>query len=279
MKANPAERSAQDAVGQFYAGVDVGASAVKAVVLDARGNAVGETVDRTGVDLDRTAMECLEKVLTAHAMTMDDLAAIAATGFGRHNVSFATIAKTEISCHARGCFHYFPKPITIIDIGGQDNKIIQLDAKGNTIDFKMNRKCAAGTGAFIEEIAERLGVQLSKLNDLASSSAEAVKLGSFCTVFTKTEVLARMREGRPLTAILRGALVSVVQRVVEIGPLEGDVVMSGGVVAHNPLVAELMSLKLGREVLLPRSPQTIGALGAALLALKTRTETEPGVAK
>lgn len=263
-------------VRPLCAGVDVGASATKVVVLDADGNVLSEGVERTGVDLQAGARACLERVLSARSLTMDDLASIAATGFGRHNVSFATHAKTEISCHAKGCFHYFPKPITIIDIGGQDNKIIRLDEKGNTVDFKMNRKCAAGTGAFLEEIAERLGVELPDVSELASSVDEAVQLGSFCTVFTKTEVLARMREGRPLAAILRGALASVVQRVVEIGPLDGDVVMSGGVVAHNPLVAELMAEKLGRSVLLPRSPQTIGALGAALFALELKTKSEPG---
>jgi len=261
------KQSRKDSAGRFFAGVDVGASAVKAVVLDSRGDVVGEGVERTGVDLEAVALRCLGGVLSAHSLTMDEVAAVAATGFGRHNVSFASLAKTEISCHARGCFHHFPRPITIIDIGGQDNKLIRLDEKGNTVDFKMNRKCAAGTGAFIEEIAERLGIEVGRVDGLASSAEETVELGSFCTVFTKTEVLARMREGRAVAAILRGALGSVVQRVVEIGPLEGEVVMSGGVVAHNPLVAGLMAEKLGRDVLLPPSPQTIGALGAALFAL------------
>lgn len=257
----------QRGTGKLYVGVDVGASAVKTVVLDEEQTIVGEGIARTGVDLAVAAQDCLDMVLAAKGLTMDQVAAVMATGFGRHNVSFATATKTEIGCHARGCFHYFPQPITIIDIGGQDNKIIRLDGNGNTVDFKMNRKCAAGTGAFIEEIAERLGVELSQLNGLAASSLETVELGSFCTVFSKTEVLARMREGRPLPGILRGALESVVQRVVEIGPLEGDVVMSGGVVAHNALVAELMEERLGRKILLPPSPQTIGALGAALFAL------------
>jgi predicted CoA-substrate-specific enzyme activase len=269
----------QEATGMLYVGVDVGASAVKVVALDARRGIVGEGVARTRVDLDAAAQGCLDEVLSAHGLTMDQVAAATATGFGRHNVSFATATKTEIGCHAKGCFHYFPMPITIIDIGGQDNKIIRLDEKGNTVDFKMNRKCAAGTGAFIEEIAERLGVELSQLDALATSSTETVELGSFCTVFSKTEVLARMREGRPLAGILRGALQSVVQRVVEIDPLDGDVVMSGGVVAHNPLVAELMEQRLGRKILLPPSPQTIGALGAALFALAANARPASGETK
>jgi (R)-2-hydroxyacyl-CoA dehydratese activating ATPase len=254
---------------RLYVGVDVGASAVKVVVLDGDQKIIGEGVARTGVDLDGAAQACLIELLQANSLTMDDIAAVTSTGFGRHNVSFATAAKTEIGCHAQGCFHHFPRPITIIDIGGQDNKIIRLDEKGNTVDFKMNRKCSAGTGAFLEEIAERLEVELSSIDGLATSSKETVELGSFCTVFSKTEVLARMREGKPLAAILRGALLSVVQRVVEIGTLDGDIVMSGGVVAHNPLVAKLMEERLGKKILLPPSPQTIGALGAALFALSS----------
>ena len=263
----------------FFAGVDVGAAAVKVVLLDADRKVLGEGVERTGVDLEGCARQCLERVLLAASLSMNDLTAIGATGFGRHNLPFATLARTEISCHAKGSFYYYPQAVTVIDIGGQDNKIIRLDDNGNTVDFKMNRKCAAGTGAFIEEIAERLGVELSKVNELAASTRETVQLGSFCTVFSKTEVLARMREGKPLAGILRGVLESVVQRVVEIGPLAGDVVMSGGVVAHNPLVAELMSERLGRSVLLPRSPQTIGALGAALHALEQVTKTDVGETK
>ena len=270
---------AQEGYGKLYVGIDVGASAVKAVVLAADRRIIGHAVLRTGVDLEAAAQSCLDQVLLENSLQMADVAAATATGFGRHNVSFATATKTEIGCHAKGCFHHFPRAITIIDIGGQDNKIIRLNEQGNTVDFKMNRKCSAGTGAFIEEIAERLDVDLSALDALASSSDETVELGSFCTVFSKTEVLARMREGKPLAAILRGTLQSVVQRVVEISPLEGDVVMSGGVVEHNPLVAQLMGEKLGREVYLPPSPQTIGALGAALFAEASDPTTNSGEAK
>jgi len=253
----------------FYCGIDVGASATKIVIVDEAATVIGEGIDRTGIDLELTALECLERVLSQCSLKREDIAGITATGFGRHNVALAAGTKTEISCHARGCFHHFPRAVTIVDIGGQDNKLIRLDEHGNTVEFKMNRKCAAGTGAFIEEIAERLGIELSSINELASSADESVELGSYCTVFSKTEILARMREGRPLAAILRGALQSVVKRVVEIGPLDGEVVMSGGVVAHNPLVAELMEESLGRSVLLPPSPQTVGAFGAALFSLKS----------
>ncbi|MFH1529411.1 MAG: acyl-CoA dehydratase activase [Pseudomonadota bacterium] len=251
---------------RFFGGVDVGASATKAVVVDDLGGILGEAVRRTGVDIPGGAGGCLDDALAAAGHGRDDLAALFATGFGRHEVPFAMGTKTEIGCHARGCFHHFPQAITIIDIGGQDAKVIRLDARGATIDFKMNRKCAAGTGAFLEEIAERLEVPLDRVNQRATASTETVSLGSYCTVFTKTEILAKMREGKPLDALLRGVLESVVKRVLEMCMPEGDVVMSGGVVAHHPLVVTLLGERLGRPVLLPPSPQTIGALGAALLA-------------
>jgi len=249
-----------------FGGLDIGASATKAVIVDQQGRILGEAVRRTGIDIPECAAGCLGEALAAGGRDRDDLAAIISTGFGRHEVPFATGTKTEIGCHARGCFHHFPRPITVIDIGGQDAKVIRLDAKGATRDFKMNRKCAAGTGAFLEEIAERLEVPLDEVNRRAAAATETVSLGSFCTVFTKTEILARMREGKPLDALLRGVLESVVKRVLEMSMPEGEVVMSGGVVAHHPLVVTLLEERLGRPVLLPRSPQTVGALGAALLA-------------
>jgi len=257
----------------FFGGLDIGASATKAVIVDDFGQILGEAVRRTGVDVPQCATDCLEDALAAAGQGRDALAALIATGFGRHDVPFATGTKTEIGCHARGCFHHFPRAITIIDIGGQDAKVIRLDARGNTIDFKMNRKCAAGTGAFLEEIAERLEVPLNEVNPRATASVESVSLGSYCTVFTKTEILAKMREGKPLDALLRGVLESVVKRVLEMTMPEGDVVMSGGVVAHHPLVVTLLGERLGRTVLLPPSPQTIGALGAALLAREAWQKT------
>ena len=165
-----------------------------------------------------------------------------------------------------GCYHHFPARITVVDIGGQDNKVIHLDADGKRIDFKMNRKCAAGTGAFIEEIALRLDLEVAEMDALAASTEEAVNLSSFCTVFAKTEILSHLRQGVPVADIVRGAFRSVVNRVVEMDPLAGEVVLTGGVVAHNPTLARLFAERLGRKVLVPPEAQFTGALGAAILA-------------
>ena len=126
--------------------------------------------------------------------------------------------------------------MTIVDIGGQDNKLIQLDDQGRRVHFKMNRKCAAGTGAFLEEIALRLDLPIQELNGLAEQSTEEVSLGSFCTVFTATEILEKIRAGERVEDIVKGAFRSVVKRIREMGAVEGAWCMTGGVVAHHPLL-------------------------------------------
>jgi len=251
----------------FYCGVDVGASATKLVLVDEDGGALARIAVPSGVDYEATARGCLEQAKADAGLT-DNPARTVSTGYGRHNVDFADKAMTEIHCHGLGCYHYFPRALSIIDIGGQDNKVIRLDDQGGRINFKMNRKCAAGTGAFIEEIALRLDVPVGEMDRLARQASDVVTLSSFCTVFAKTEILAHLRRGVPVGNIIRGAFRSVVDRVVEMDTLDGEVVLTGGVVAYNPEVAEILSEKVGRDVTLPPHPQFTGAMGAAVTALK-----------
>jgi (R)-2-hydroxyacyl-CoA dehydratese activating ATPase len=250
----------------LYCGVDVGASATKLVIVDEHGEMRGKAVRVSGVDYLGTATLCREEALAELDAGVEDIVATVATGYGRHNITFADGARTEIHCHGVGCYHHAPRAISIIDIGGQDNKVIRLEPDGRRANFKMNRKCAAGTGAFIEEIAMRLGIQLEEMDPLARSAEEAVHLSSFCTVFAKTEILSHLRQGAPVAGIIRGAFVSVVARVVEMDSLTGDIMATGGVVAHNPAIVEILSEKLGRTVEVPPHPQFTGALGAALSA-------------
>jgi predicted CoA-substrate-specific enzyme activase len=253
-------------MSELYCGVDVGASATKLVLLDGAGDVRGRAVLLSGIDYDATARSALERALSEAGPDGAAVTRAVATGYGRHNVSFADQALTEIHCHAAGCYHSFRRAIVIVDIGGQDNKVIHLDADGRRSDFRMNRKCAAGTGAFIEEIALRLALPVGEIERLAASTDQAVRLSSFCTVFAKTEILSHLRAGVPAAQLARGTLLAVVQRVLEMDPLAGEVVLTGGVVAHNPTIAQLVSEKLGREVQVAPHPQFTGALGAALLA-------------
>nr|CAI78843.1 (r)-hydroxyglutaryl-Coa dehydratase activator [uncultured bacterium] len=250
-------------------GLDIGASATKAVLLDAAGQVCARALRKSGADFGAAAQACRAEILTTASLDSAEIGRVVATGYGRRNVDFATTAVTEITCHARGCYAGFPRAITIVDIGGQDNKVIVVEDSGERRSFKMNRKCAAGTGAFLEEIAGRLNTPLSAMNDLARQATGSVELGSFCTVFAKTELLALIAQGTPLPEIAKAAFRSVVKRILEMDPLSGEVVMTGGVVAHNPIMVELVSDVLGREVLVPDYPQYTGALGAALIARET----------
>jgi predicted CoA-substrate-specific enzyme activase len=183
-------------------------------------------------------------------------------------VAFSWGTKTEIACHAKGCFHYFPVAMTIIDIGGQDNKIIKVDEAGRRTSFKMNRKCAAGTGAFLEEMAMRLDIPIEEMDGLARQSEHMVELGSYCTVFSGTEVLEKIRQGEQVADIVKGLFFSVIKRVLEMDALTDRVAMTGGVVAHNPLLVTMVEEITGREILVPEHPQLTGAVGAALFAME-----------
>ena len=253
--------------GPLFLGLDLGASRTKAAVIDNAGQLRGHAVKKSGIDFAHTARVCLDMALEMAGATQADIAAAVATGYGRSNVGFVTdITKTEIGCLARGAYHAFPQAITIIDIGGQDNKVVKVDASGKRQSFKMNRKCAAGTGAFLEEMANRLDVSLEQMNALASQATQMIKLGSFCTVFSATEVLENIRAGRPVADIVKGIFYSMIKRVLEMDALGERVVMTGGVVAHNPYLVAMTAELIERPVLVGTQPQFVGAIGAALFA-------------
>jgi len=221
-----------------FVGADVGASRTKVAVIDSDKNLIGHSVEKSGTDFTTTANLCLKQSLEMANVGEKDIVRSIATGYGRKNVPFASETVTEIGCHAKGCYHYFPLAITVIDIGGQDNKIIKLDKSGKRSSFKMNRKCAAGTGAFLEEMSARLDIPLEDMDKLACQSEEMVKLGSYCTVFSATEILENIRKGKKLPDIVKGVFFSVIKRMIK------------------------------REVLVPAYPQLSGAVGAALYALE-----------
>ncbi|MBW1788162.1 MAG: ATPase [Deltaproteobacteria bacterium] len=253
--------------GKIYAGADVGASRTKVALLDVEKNLIGRCVRKSGIDFEATADVCLAAALEMAGAGRDAVSRCVSTGYGRKNVAFSDDAKTEIACHARGCYHYFPFAITVIDIGGQDNKIIKLDPGGRRTAFKMNRKCAAGTGAFLEEMAMRLDIPLEDMDGLARRSENMVELGSYCTVFSGTEVLEKIRQGKQVPDIVKGLFFSVIKRVLEMDSLTDRVVMTGGVVAHNPYLVRMVREMTEREVLVPEFPQFTGAVGGALFAM------------
>ena len=251
----------------IYTGVDIGASHTKVALLDADKNLIGHSVEKSGTDFAKTAEKCLGIALKMADATRDQIRNTISTGYGRKNVAFSKGTKTEISCHGRGCFQSFPMAITIIDIGGQDNKVIKLDAQGRRISFKMNRKCAAGTGAFLEEMSMRLNIPITDMDGLARQSTDMVELGSYCTVFSATEVLEKIKQGKKVQDIVKGLFFSVIKRIMEMDTLTDTVVMTGGVVAFNPYIISMVQDISGLKILVPEHPQLTGAIGAALFAI------------
>ncbi len=264
--------SSQSGHGEIFTGVDIGSSRTKVAILDGTKRLIGHCVRRSGTDFSETAEICMDASLKMAGARREDVIHCVSTGYGRNNVAFSSLTKTEIGCHAKGCFHYFPMAMTIIDIGGQDNKIIKVDAEGKRINFKMNRKCAAGTGAFLEEMAGRLNIPLEEMDLLARQSREMVELGSYCTVFSGTEVLEKIRQGKKVPDIVKGLFYSVIKRVMEMDSLSDKVAMTGGVVAHNPYLISMIREIVNSEIVVPEYPQLTGAVGAALFAMELKTK-------
>jgi predicted CoA-substrate-specific enzyme activase len=256
----------------IFVGVDVGASHTKVAILDSEKKLIGHSVIKSGTDFTHSAEVCLKAALEMTHASGEEIARCVSTGYGRKNVPFSQDIKTEIGCHAKGCYHYFPMAMTIVDIGGQDNKVIKLDDKGRRLSFKMNRKCAAGTGAFLEEMSLRLDIPLENMDALAEEAKNMVELGSYCTVFSATEVLGKIRQGKKVPDIVKGLFFSVIKRVLEMDSLSDRVAMTGGVVAHNPYLVNMVEEITGHEIFVPEHPQLTGAVGAALFAIENTQE-------
>ena len=254
----------------LFAGIDVGSSFTKVVLLDQTKNIVGSNIRFSGTDLQDAANDALRTAIQSDDH-LNSIKGIIATGYGRKNVQlngrdFSTI--TEISCSAKAAQYYYPdRSLSIVDIGGQDTKVIKIRS-GSRSGFKMNRKCAAGTGTFLEELALKLRVQPTDLDELANKSANPTPVSSYCTVFAATEILSRIREGERLEDMVRGAFHSIVKRVMEIDVLDNEIILTGGVIAHNPTIVDIFEEELGTTVHVPPSPQLFVALGAALYALE-----------
>lgn len=248
---------------RYYLGIDVGSSATKGVLLDATGKICGKIIIPSGLNFRQSGTLAQERILQQAGITSADLTAVCSTGYGRKQIT-ADLAKTEIACHAAAAWYYNHTAATLIDIGGQDAKVIHLDNSGRVVDFKMNRSCAAGTGSFLEELARRANIALKDLPVLASQATREIHLNSYCTVFAASELIAQARAGTTLADLSLAAYRSVVERVKELSSLDAPLYFSGGVVEHHPQIARLLSESENPQIL-PES-QLAGAFGAALFA-------------
>ena len=244
-----------------YAGIDIGSRTIELVVVDEQGNLMDFCQADTGFDPITEARRILDGV---------EYDKIMATGYGRglFETAFDDAGTvTEIKAHAKGVISFFPEAATILDIGGQDSKAIALNDKGRVKKFEMNDRCAAGTGKFLEIMAKNLGFSIDEFGLAALGAKNDLSINSMCTVFAESEVTSLIAKGADRREIARGLHLSVVKRAA--GMINrvsgaGPIVFSGGV-ANNPCIKELISQKLKREVLIPKIPQMMGALGAALI--------------
>lgn len=255
----------------IVAGCDVGSTTGKLVVMEDDRMLVSAIVPTRPLS-DQTAYDALEAALRGSGLKREDIAMVIGTGYGRLNIPFAQRNVTEISCHGLGAFWADPEIRTIIDIGGQDCKVIRIDEHGGVIEFAMNDKCAAGTGRFLEETARGLGVGIEDLGPLSLQAKDGVKLSSYCSVFAETEVIALLSEGIALEEIAAGinqAIASRLASLVKRVGVQEKVVITGGVSKNSGVVKGIedrLGVSLAR---IKVDPQLIGAIGASLFAQRS----------
>ncbi|MEN8135906.1 MAG: acyl-CoA dehydratase activase [Thermodesulfobacteriota bacterium] len=252
----------------MYLGIDIGSITAKAVLVDDSGQMIASSVSKSGFDHNQAAQTVADDVTQQAAIDMDKINTIVATGYGRNNIPFASRAITEITCHARGALHELPDCRMVVDIGGQDSKVILVGPSGRVIDFCMNDRCAAGTGRFLEVMANSLQIPLDEMGPLAMTADNPASISNVCTVFAESEVISLISAGKKREDIIRGLCRSISERVnsmvTRVG-LDQPIAMTGGVALNKGVAMELEQM-LGVTINVPSSPQIIGALGAALLA-------------
>ncbi len=252
----------------YFLGIDVGSSTTNAVILNSHGEVASYSIVQTEANSTEAAKRALDEALFHANIDREMIKRSVATGYGRISVPFADKKITEISCHGLGAYHLYPDTGTVIDLGGQDSKVIRVGSGGRVVDFNMNDKCAAGTGRFLEVMAAKLRIPLDELGDLSQRAEQEIQISSTCTVFAESEVVSLVAKNHPTGEIVRGLHRAIVNRmwslIKSIG-IHGGVTMSGGV-AKNKGVVSMLEERLGQGVNVYSEPQIVGALGAALLA-------------
>ena len=248
----------------YFAGLDVGSTMTKVVIMN-RG-IVSSIIGPTGPEQRRLANKVMEEALKKAGLSFESVTFVVATGYGRINVPFADRQITEIACHARGVASIFPEARTIIDIGGQDSKGIRIEG-GSPVDFVMNDKCAAGSGRFLEVIADTLGVRMEELGEMSLRSRNPSTISNICTIWAEQEVVEMLAGGASLNDLIAGiheSLANRISRMIKRLNVMKEVVMTGGGAKNQGLV-KAFSEKLGYNLLVPPEPLLTGAIGAALI--------------
>ena len=251
---------------EYFAGIDIGSTMTKAVILQDK--IIASVIGPTGPEQRHLANKVMEQALAQAGISFDAVTYIIATGYGRINVPFADKQMTEISCHSRGIGWLFPQAKTVIDIGGQDSKVILIE-NNRPVNFVMNDKCAAGSGRFLEVIADSLQVHISQLGELSLQSTQPLEISNICTVWAEQEVTAKRAQGAPLPDLIAGLHEALANRVIRLAnrlKIKEPVVVTGGGAKNQGLV-QALARNFQTPLLIPEEPLITGALGAALLGL------------
>jgi len=261
------------------AGVDVGSTQTKAILLNQRREIAARALIDTGANVAKAAERGFDEALAGAGLRRDQVAYVVGTGYGRYKVTFGDAQITEISCHAKGAAFIFPGTRTVIDMGGQDAKGIRVGEAGEVKDFVMNDKCAAGTGRFLANAAEAIGLSLEEIGEISLRATNPVRLSTVCTVFVESDIMAYLAQGKKVEDILGGVHSAIAARTValvrRVG-IEPEVTFTGGV-ARNIGMVRALEEKLGLALNVSPESHFVGALGAALWALERAESQSPAV--
>ena len=253
----------------YAMGVDFGSTTAKTIILDGNGNIVASRIESMGAVSDEGVKASIAGALEQIGITQEDVDFTVTTGYGRRMLDVSQKSYTEITCHARGAVALVPDARLVIDIGGQDSKVIAVDANGLVETFAMNDRCAAGTGKFLEVLARAVEIKLPEMGPLAMQATQALKISSMCATFAETEVISLLAEGHSKPDVLGAVHAAIAARTAGLVGRVGKrmpIVMTGGVAKNVAAVHHIETL-LGQKLVLPPDPQIAGALGAALFAL------------
>jgi len=252
----------------YYAGIDMGSVSTETVIIDGEMRIISYDISSTGANSRTAGERSFSAAMERAGISAAAVAYVVATGYGRLSLPLADKAVTEITCHGRGAYHLFPGTHTVLDIGGQDSKVIKIAQAGKVVDFDMNDKCAAGTGRFLEVMAKALEIGLEEMGPLSLEANEEIIISSMCTVFAESEVISLVAKSKPREDIVNGIHAAICNRIFamldRIGA-EPELTMTGGV-AKNVGIVRKIEQKAGGGINLPEEPQIVGALGAALIA-------------
>lgn len=259
------------------AGIDSGSTSTDVVIMNEKQEILGSAILPTGMSASKSAKEALDAALKDAGLERGELDEIVATGYGRDSIDMEKRTITEITCHAMGAHFLFPSVRTIIDIGGQDSKVIRIDEAGNVVNFIMNDKCAAGTGRFLEMQARALGLSMPEMSRIGLDWKKEVQISNMCTVFAESEVVSLVAQDTDIADIVHGLNESVAAKTISLvrrGKGESAYAMTGGV-SNNEGVVDSLEKRLGSKLYISKKSQLCGAIGAALLGMRLWLDSTP----